>query len=321
VLAIRCHELVKRYDAKPPVEAVRGLDLSVEVGECFGVLGPNGAGKTTTIEIIEGLLDATSGEVEVLGYHWGQHDDEIRQRLGISLQETRLSEKLSVLETLTLFRSFYWQGIEPGEAVRRVGLEEKETAWVKSLSGGQKQRLAVACALVGEPELLCLDEPTTGLDPQSRRQIWEIIRRFRQTGRTVLLTTHYMDEAERLCDRVAIVDAGRVIALGTPAELIATLGGNHVIEFTWGSNGTLQQIETAEFESLPGVSEARSDEERVTLSVSEPHVALPAVLKKLASQDLEMTGLSTRHASLEDVFVKLAGRHLSEDARSQGAEA
>ncbi len=321
MLAIRCHELVKRYDAKPPVEAVRGLNLSVEVGECFGVLGPNGAGKTTTIEIIEGLLDATSGAVEVLGYHWGQHDDEIRQRLGISLQETRLSEKLSVLETLTLFRSFYWQGIEPGEAVRRVGLEEKETAWVKSLSGGQKQRLAVACALVGEPELLCLDEPTTGLDPQSRRQIWEIIRRFRQTGRTVLLTTHYMDEAERLCDRVAIVDAGRVIALGTPAELIATLGGNHVIEFTWGSNGTLQQIETAEFESLPGVSEARSDEERVTLSVSEPHVALPAVLKKLASQDLEMTGLSTRHASLEDVFVKLAGRHLSEDARSQGAEA
>jgi ABC-2 type transport system ATP-binding protein len=321
MLAIRCHELVKRYDAKPPVDAVRGLDLNVEVGECFGVLGPNGAGKTTTIEIIEGLLDATSGEVEVLGYRWGQHDDEIRQRLGISLQETRLSEKLSVLETLTLFRSFYRKGIEPSEAVRRVGLEEKEAAWVKSLSGGQKQRLAVACALVGEPELLCLDEPTTGLDPQSRRQIWEIIRVFRQTGRTVLLTTHYMDEAERLCDRVAIVDAGQVMALGTPAELIATLGGDHVIEFTWGSNGSGQQIDTAEFERLPGVSEARIDEERVTLSVSEPHVALPAVLKKLASLELELTGLSTRHASLEDVFVKLAGRHLSEDGTSQSTEA
>jgi ABC-2 type transport system ATP-binding protein len=321
MLAIRCHELVKRYDAKPPVEAVRGLDLSVEVGECFGLLGPNGAGKTTTIEIIEGLLEATSGEVEVMGYHWGRQDDDIRQCLGISLQETRLSEKLSVLETLTLFRSFYRRGIEPSEAVARVGLEEKQAAWVKSLSGGQKQRLAVACALVGDPELLCLDEPTTGLDPQSRRQIWEIIRGFRQTGRTVLLTTHYMDEAERLCDRVAIVDAGRVIALGTPAELIASLGGDHVIEFTWASNGSAQQIDAAQFEKLPGVSESRIDEERVTLSVSEPHVALPAVLKKLASLDLELTGLSTRHASLEDVFVKLAGRHLNEDDISQNVTA
>jgi ABC-2 type transport system ATP-binding protein len=309
--AIRCKELVKRYDGKPPVEAVRGLDLSVETGECFGLLGPNGAGKTTTIEIIEGLLDATSGEVEVLGYHWGRQDDEIRQRIGISLQETRLSEKLSVLETLTLFRSFYRRGIEPKEAVARVGLEEKQAAWVKTLSGGQKQRLAVACALVGDPELLCLDEPTTGLDPQSRRQIWEIIRGFRQTGRTVLLTTHYMDEAERLCDRVAIVDAGRVISLGTPGELISTLGGEHIIEFTWEGNGAAQRIEASEFANLPGVSEVRIDAERVCLSVREPHVALPAVLKKLTLLEVELTGLSTRHASLEDVFVKLAGRHLS----------
>jgi ABC-2 type transport system ATP-binding protein len=313
MLAIRCAQLVKRYHAKPPVDAVRGLDLAVEQGECFGLLGPNGAGKTTTIEIIEGLLDATSGEVEVLGYHWGRHDDEIRQRLGISLQETRLSDKLSVLETLTLFRSFYRQGIEPEAAVARVGLEEKSRTWIKNLSGGQKQRLAVACALVGDPELLCLDEPTTGLDPQSRRQIWEIIRNFRQGGRTVLLTTHYMDEAERLCDRVAIVDGGRVIALGTPDELIASLGGDHVIEFTWEGNGADGRIDPAKFATLPGVSEARIDADRMSLSVREPHVALPAVLNKIAADDVQLTGLSTRHASLEDVFVKLAGRHITSD--------
>jgi ABC-2 type transport system ATP-binding protein len=313
MLAIRCTQLVKRYDAKPPVEAVRGLNLAVERGECFGLLGPNGAGKTTTIEIIEGLLDATAGEVEVLGYRWGQHDDEIRQRLGISLQETRLADKLSVIETLTLFRSFYRQGIEPEEAVARVGLEEKSGSWIKSLSGGQKQRLAVACALVGNPELLCLDEPTTGLDPQSRRQIWEIIRDFRQGGRTVLLTTHYMDEAERLCDRVAIVDGGRVIALGTPSELIASLGGDHMIEFTWEQNGAGCGIELDEFAMLPGVSQARFDEDRVSLSVREPHVALPAVLNKIAAEGVQLTGLSTRHASLEDVFVKLAGRPISND--------
>src|SRR5690348_3907142 len=218
-LAIRCSRLVKIYDGRPPVEAVRGLDLAVETGECFGLLGPNGAGKTTTIEILEGLLPATSGDVEVLGRRWGDDDDWIRQRIGISLQETKLSEKLSVLETLTLFRSFYREGIAPEEAMREVSLGEKARAWVGKLSGGQKQRLAVACALVGDPQLLFLDEPTTGLDPQSRRQLWEVIRSYRDRGRTVLLTTHYMDEAERLCDRVAIVDLGRVMAIGTPPQL------------------------------------------------------------------------------------------------------
>jgi ABC-2 type transport system ATP-binding protein len=314
MLAIRCSNLTKRYDAKPPVDAVRGLDLAVERGECFGLLGPNGAGKTTTIEITEGLLDATSGEVEVLGYRWGQHDDEIRQRIGISLQETRLSEKLTVLETLTLFRSFYRRGIEPLQAMARVSLEEKAKSWVRHLSGGQKQRLAVACGLVGDPELLFLDEPTTGLDPQSRRQLWDIIRDFRSAGRTVLLTTHYMDEAERLCDRIAIVDHGKVIALGTPRELIASLGGEHVIEFSVESNGQSRTVDATSFSDLPAVSSARTEDGHISLSVREPHIALPALLQRLDTLECKLTDLTTRHASLEDVFVKLAGRHLSEES-------
>ena len=230
--AILCTELRKRYPGRPPVDAVNGLDLRIHSGECFGLLGPNGAGKTTTIEILEGLLPATSGMVEVLGRRWGQDDNEIKQRIGISLQETRLPEKLTIREVLTLFRSFYHRGLSPDAVMRQVSLEEKADTWTKKLSGGQKQRLAVACALVGDPELLFLDEPTTGLDPQSRRQLWELIRGFRERGRTILLTTHYMDEAERLCDRVAIVDRGRVIACDTPHQLIASLGAQHVVEFS-----------------------------------------------------------------------------------------
>jgi ABC-2 type transport system ATP-binding protein len=317
MLAIRCKNLVKRYNGKPPVEAVRGLDLDVNEGECFGLLGPNGAGKTTTIEILEGLLEATSGDVEVLGYRWGRQDEEIRQRIGISLQETRLSEKLTVRETLQLFRSFYRQGIAPEEAMARVSLDEKGDSRVASLSGGQKQRLAVACALVGDPELLFLDEPTTGLDPSSRRQLWELIRGFRHAGRTILLTTHYMDEAERLCDRVAIVDHGRLMALDTPRGLIASLGGEHVIEFTCESGAGRPAVDVASFADLSGVSEARLENGGACLSVRELHVTLPAVLARVRELGYELASLTTRHASLEDVFVKLAGRHLTDEGGEQ----
>jgi ABC-2 type transport system ATP-binding protein len=210
------------------VIAVDGLDLRVESGECFGLLGPNGAGKTTTIEICEGLLAADSGQVEVLGRNWESDSRELKELLGIQLQDTQLSEKLSVEETLTLFQSFYRDARDVGEVIDKVELGEKRRARVGSLSGGQKQRLAVACALVGNPQLLFLDEPTTGLDPQSRRQLWDLISQFQAEGRTILLTTHYMEEAERLCDRVAIVDHGHVIALGSPQELIDALDVSHL---------------------------------------------------------------------------------------------
>lgn len=221
-LAIRCRGLVKRYG---DVEAVRGLDLDVLRGECFGLLGPNGAGKTTTIEILEGLLEPTSGEVSVLGLAWGSHEAALRERLGITLQDTHLPDKLTVIETLRLFRSFYRRGADVTDVLARVSLEDKRDARYEALSGGQKQRLAVACALVGEPDLLFLDEPTTGLDPQSRRNLWDLVIQFRAGGGTVLLTTHSMEEAERLCDRVGIVDHGAMIALGSPRELVASIGG------------------------------------------------------------------------------------------------
>ncbi len=312
-LAIRCRNLKKQYKSRTGnVDAVNGLDLEVRRGECFGLLGPNGAGKTTTIEILEGLLNATSGEVEILGRKWGKADQDLRQRIGISLQETRFPEKLSVRETLTLFRSFYPSGKKPEEVMDSVGLTEKANAWVGKLSGGQRQRLAVACALVGDPELLFLDEPTTGLDPQSRRQLWDIIRKLGQEGCTSLITTHYMDEAERLCDRVAVVDHGKIIALGSPTELIAALGGEHVVEFALGE-GSSTGIPEEDLLSLPGVREVRVDSGGIALTVTEPHIAIPALLQKLQLEHLTLARLTTRHASLEDVFVHLTGRHLRDD--------
>ncbi len=311
-LAIYCRDLKKSYAGKPTVDAVRGLNLEVHRGECFGIIGPNGAGKTTTIEILEGLLPPTSGTVEVLGRSWAQEAEAIRQRIGVSLQETQLSEKLTVRETLALFRSFYRQGISVDVAMRQVSLEEKERARIAQLSGGQKQRLAVATALVGDPELLFLDEPTTGLDPSSRRQLWDIIRSFRHAGKTVLLTTHYMDEAERLCDRVGIVDQGRVIALGTPRELISSVGGDHVVEFSVRAEQSAW-VEPHQLALLVDVTTVRSEHNGWSLNSRQAHHTIPALLDYLESRQLTLAGLTTRQASLEDVFVKLTGRNLQEE--------
>jgi len=307
-VAIQCRRLRKTYEGK--VEAVRGLDLTINMGECFGLLGPNGAGKTTTIEILEGLLEPTSGQVEVLGKTWRSDERELREQLGVSLQETRLSEKLTVRETLLLFSSFYRHPTPVESVLDELSLQEKKDALVGKLSGGQKQRLAVATALVANPRILFLDEPTTGLDPQSRRQLWDIVRQFQQRNGTVLLTTHYMDEAERLCDRIAIIDHGQIIAEGTPAELIERLTGHHVVEFAIadanGANGY-------QWDKLPGVQSVRSDEGIFSLRVHEPHETIPALLAELQGQRAQLVHLTTRQASLEDVFVQLTGRHLRED--------
>jgi ABC-2 type transport system ATP-binding protein len=300
--ALRVEKLVKKYGE---LRAVDGLDLEVRQGECFGLLGPNGAGKTTTVEILEGLGEPTSGSVEVLGMRWDRHPRALRQRLGVSLQETHLPDKLTVEENLRLFRSFYARGRPVDEVLALVELTDKRSAWTEKLSGGQKQRLAVACALVSDPELLFLDEPTTGLDPQSRRQLWDVVLGFKSLGRTVLLTTHYMDEAERLCDRVAVVDKGKVIALGTPGELIASLGGQQVVELATG-----RPLLAESLADLPSVRSARRSADGVALTVEQLHVALPAVLARV--EPLGLTRLSTHHATLEDVFVHLTGRHLRE---------
>jgi len=309
--AIQCRDLRKTYDGK--VEAVRGLNLEIQPGECFGLLGPNGAGKTTTIEILEGLLEPTSGQVSILGHSWQENEREMREWLGISLQETRLSEKLTVRETIELFASFYREPRSSQEVLEQLELTEKADSWVGKLSGGQRQRLAVATALVCNPKILFLDEPTTGLDPQSRRQLWDIIRAFQRDGGTVLLTTHYMDEAERLCDRLAIVDHGQIIAEGSPADLINRLGGHHVVEFSVSGNSHRSAANSETWRRLPSVESVREDDGLVALNVKQPHLTIPALLDAIDKQGSELQHLTTRQASLEDVFVRLTGRHLRDE--------
>ena len=305
-LALEVRALRKTFGT---VVAVDGLDLDIHSGECFGLLGPNGAGKTTTIEICEGLQEADSGEVIVLGKRWNSDERTLRERLGVQLQETQFSEKITVEETITLFRSFFQRGPAVNEIIGLVQLDEKRAARVGTLSGGQKQRLSVACALAGDPELLFLDEPTTGLDPQSRRQLWDLVEQLRASGRTILLTTHYMEEAERLCDRVAIVDQGKVIAIDTPRALIRSLGAEQVVEVELAEGAA---VPTGLFATTDGVLESRIDGPVWTLQVSAAHRAVPAVLRTLEAAGLSMTELRTHTPTLEDVFVSLTGRHLRE---------
>jgi ABC-2 type transport system ATP-binding protein len=302
--AIEVRGLVKRFDE---VVAVNGLDFEVKRGECVGLLGPNGAGKTTTIEILEGLQRPTTGLARVLGLTWEEHADQLRTRIGVQLQETRFYERLTVEETLRFFRSFYSKGPSVEELIGLVRLEEKRRTYVEKLSGGQRQRLAVAAALAPGPELIFLDEPTTGLDPQARRSLWDVIESLKARGCTVILTTHYMEEAERLCDRVVIVDHGKVVAQGSPTGLIHSQGGAHIIAFS-----AQPEIERAAFEGLPGLRQARPSDGGWALSVDELHRAVPALMAAVERCGSTLAGLTVRQATLDDVFLALTGRSLRE---------
>ncbi|MBT8486654.1 MAG: ABC transporter ATP-binding protein [Phycisphaerales bacterium] len=308
-VAVLARGLVKRYGE---LVAVDGIDFEVRRGTCLAVLGPNGAGKTTTIEVLEGLKRPDAGEVEVLGCAWGENPRAIQERIGVQLQETEFQDKITVVELLRLFRSFYRDGVPIEEVIEITGLEEKRGARVKTLSGGQRQRLAVGCALLNRPEILFLDEPTTGLDPQARRRLWEVIETFKTGGGTVLLTTHYMEEAERLADDVIIVDKGRVIARGSPAEIIASLGAESVVEFTpTGHDGHRLTVE--DLRELDGVNDARQAGASIVLSVERTQAVIARLFSLIEERGLEIEDLRTHRPTLEDVFVALTGKHLRDE--------
>ena len=310
-LAIEVKGLVKRFG---DFTAVDGIDLDIRRGECVGLLGPNGAGKTTTVEILEGLQPATSGDVRLLGLRWATDAAALRQRIGMTLQETRLVDQLKVEEMVRLFASFYPRPLPVETLIGLVQLGEKREARVGKLSGGQKQRLALALALAGDPDVLFLDEPTTGLDPQSRRALWDVVTQLKARGRTVVLTTHYMDEAEVLCDRLVIIDRGRVIARGTPRDIITSLGAEQVIELEAEPSPDLERLRP-----LASVVAVQRHAGRIAVRVKELHLALPEVLREVAAGGGQLQHLSTRRPTLDDVFIDMTGRSLRESAEEKAA--
>jgi ABC-2 type transport system ATP-binding protein len=299
---IRVRGLTKRYG---DVEAVAGIDFEVAKGEIFGLLGPNGAGKTTTVEILEGLRQPDGGEVSVLGVDVTRDADQLKPRIGVSLQTAALYPKLTVTELIDLFRSFYPRARSTEELIDALELGERRAARSEVLSGGQRQRLAVALSLVNDPELVFLDEPTTGLDPAARRSLWEIVREFRAQGRSVLLTTHYMEEAEILCDRIAIMDHGRILEMGTVEELVSKHFQERTVRFD-----RLEGLAHDELAALPAVTSVKEDATEVLIYTRDPGPTIGGLLDLADSRGLEPKNLGIRRATLEDVFLDLTGRAL-----------
>ncbi|RNC81900.1 MAG: ABC transporter ATP-binding protein [Phycisphaera sp.] len=298
--------IVKRFG---DLTAVDGIDLEVEQGTCVAVLGPNGAGKTTTIEMLEGIKQPDAGEIVILGRTWQRDARAIRERIGVQLQETEFQDKLKVYEILRLFNSFYAADADLNGIIDTIGLEDKRDSFVKTLSGGQKQRLSIGCALLHGPEILFLDEPTTGLDPQARRRVWEVVERFKTEGGTVLMTTHYMEEAERLADLVVIVDKGRVITRGSPAEIIASLGAESLVRFSL-IDEDVRVLAEEELLAMEGVTAVRYEGADIVLSVERTQAVIASLFSIVESRRLGLEDLRTHRPTLEDVFVSLTGRHL-----------
>ena len=299
---VEVRDLKKSYHHKT---AVNNVSFAIRQGEIFGVLGPNGAGKTTTLEMIEGIRTPDSGTAILAGLDIRRQKSAVQRIIGVQLQATTLFSELTVLETLLFFRSIYPKGLDPRQLLRDVALEEKAKAHPQDLSGGQRQRLALALALVNDPKVIFLDEPTAGLDPQSRHMLWDIVLKLREQGKTILITTHYMDEAQILCDRIAIMDGGQIIALDTSTGLINRLGAQAMLNCRLNGQATIGEIR-----ELPGVTGVREANERFFIYTSEMQPTLEALLAYAAQRGIPMTDLQVRTPTLEDVFLDLTGREL-----------
>jgi ABC-2 type transport system ATP-binding protein len=304
---VRVRDLHKRYDQ---VEAVRGVSFEIGSGEIFGLLGPNGAGKTTTVECIIGLRDADAGDIHVCGIDVRRQRRAVKQRIGAALQTTALQDKITPREALALFGSFYGRSAAPAQLLERFAIADKADAPFDSLSGGQRQRLALALAFVNQPDLIFLDEPTAGLDPQSRHELHDEIRRMKHDGHTVLLTTHYLEEAAALCDRIAIIDRGRIVAMGSPRELTAQVSAKPAIEL-WAA----APLDRSLFDALPHLDAIELDGARARLATDRPAALVAEVMKRLDDRGIDIVELSVRKASLETLFLDLTGKSQTSRAR------